>query len=164
MATSITYAMTVSGSEVLSNNVVAVANAASKTVTHTSFNTGATLTTGGSVPVTKVAYFSKALSTGSGTIDLTAVPGTDQTHDFSGLKVQVAKFENPSTNANSITVTFGASNGYLLAGSAWKAILAPGQAVMYFGNDATPDVGGSAKTIDISGTGSQALNVTLAAG
>lgn len=128
-------------------------------------STEKTLNSATTVPATKVAAFTKALSTGAATIDLTALTGTNgATVDFTGLKVQAAKFINPSTNANAITVTFGAATAYLLGGAAFKWILAPGQELLFFGNDAAPDVSASLKNIDLAGTGSQALTVVLVAG
>ncbi len=135
----------------------------SGTITIAPLNETSNLTASTSPPVTAVSSFQQA---GSGTIDLTALPDINGgvTTTFSGLKVQHAKFTNPSTNANNITVTFGASTAYLLLGSAWKFILAPGQSVLINGNNATPTVSGSLKNIDVTATGVQPLSVELAAG
>lgn len=125
-----------------------------------------TLTASSSVPVTKHAEFQKTMSGGAATIDLTALPGktADETIDGTGLKVQLAKFRNLSTNANDITITFGASNPYNLCGSAFVITLKPGQSIMFSGNEAAPDVGGGAKEIDISGTLAQVLEVQFVLG
>lgn len=164
MSVSVTYETKISTAETLETNVVA-AGSNSKTVTHTGYNSSNSLAAATTQPATKCAYFSKALSAGAATIDLTALTGTNGASvTFSGLKVQCWKFKNPSTNANSITVTFGASNAYLLGGTAFKWVLSPGQEICGYGYDATPDVSGSTKDIDISGTGSQALEVSLVAG
>jgi hypothetical protein len=130
-------------------------------------NHSATLTGSSTPPVTKVSAFQQALTAGAATIDLTSLPDEDGVAaavTFSGLKVQWAHFENPSTNANSITISEGASNGYELAGNAWTVTLDPGEQVVYLGNDTSPDVSGTTKNIDLAGTGTQALNVTLIAG
>ena len=165
MSVTLTYVASVTVDEILPTNVVAVATDAQKTVRHSSYNTTKSLNGASSPPVTQCAFFSKALSTGAATIDLTALTGTNgATVDCSGLKVQVFKAKNPSTNANQIAVTFGASNGYLLGGAAWKLTLQPGMEITVYGSDQTPDVGGSSKTIDIAGTGSQALEVSIVAG
>jgi hypothetical protein len=162
MSVAVTYGFTATTVETLATNVPA---ASSPQVTHSGYNTSGTINGTSTVPATQCAYFSKALSSGAATIDLTALTGTNgATVDLTGLKVQIARFKNPAANANSITVTFGASNPYLLGGSAWKVILAPGQQVMFFGNDAAPDVDSTHKTIDIAGTGSQALEVSIIAG
>ncbi len=125
-----------------------------------------TYTASSTIPVTKHSEGTKLLSTGAGTFDLTQLPGktADETVNGTGLKVQFAWFRNPATNANAITITFGASNPYLLKGSAFKMILQPGQSDKFFGDDATPDVGGSSKTIDIAGTGSQGLEYLIVMG
>lgn len=137
----------------------------SKSVTHSAIDldTGA-LTSSTTVPVTDVASFSKALSTGTGTIDLTALDGTEATIDGSGKKVQAVLFRNPSTNANAITIVEGAINGYALFGASFSIILQPGQQFGAYLKDAAPDIAAGDKTIDISGTGSQALDVVLVIG
>lgn len=127
-----------------------------------------TLTASTSVPATKTVSITKALSAGSATLDLTAIVDDDLgTIDLSGLKVQLLTIKNPSSNANKITITKGASNGYGLdsAGTSWTVVLDPGQQVgPFILADAAPDVGGSTKTWDLSGTGSQSLKIQLVAG
>lgn len=162
MPVTVTYQSKATVAEVLSNNVPF---ASVKTVTQSGMDTTATLKADSTPPATTCALFQKALSSGAATIDLTSLTGTNGAAvDFTGLKVQIAKFANPATNANPITVTFGASNGYLLGGTAWKAILSPGDEITFFKNDTGPDVDSTHKTIDLAGTGSQALNVELIAG
>lgn len=138
------------------------------TITVDQFNTDGTFTASTTVPVTKQAAFQKALSTGTGTIDLTAIPGdtVDETINGSGLKVQFLKLKNPTTNANKIVVTKGGSNGYGFgaAGDTWTIPLDPGHEVLLSFDDDNPDVAGGAKTIDLTGTGSQALDVQIILG
>ncbi len=139
------------------------------TVTFTGLNESGTLSGSTTPPVTKHAIFSKAMTAGAATIDLTALPGqtADETIDLSGLKVQALKFKNKSTNANKITIAKGASNGYGLnsAGDTWSITLDPNQSVgPFLLDDAAPDVGSGAKTIDISGTGTQELEIEIVAG
>jgi hypothetical protein len=43
-------------------------------------------------------------------------------------------------------------------------ILAPGQEFLFFGNEATPDVGSGAKNIDLVGTLTQGVQVVVVAG
>ena len=125
-----------------------------------------TLTASSTVPATKHAEFQKVMSGGAGTIDLTALPGktVDETINGTGLKVQTAKFRNLPTNANKITIKFGAANPYNLKGSTFTFELLPGQSDLFLGNDATPDIASGARTIDISGTGSQVLEVMIVMG
>ncbi len=128
---------------------------------------GETLNAGTTPAATKYVSMQKALSTGAASIDLTSLPdtaGNAGAVTFTGLKVLKAFLRNPSTNANSITVSFGASNPYNLFGASFVVVLAPGQSIKLHGNNATPTVGSGAKQIDLAGTGSQALDVILVAG
>lgn len=114
---------------------------------------------------TKVAAFTKALTAGAATIDLTTLVGTNGAAvNATGLKLQAAKFINPSTNANAITIEAGASTGYDIFGASGLVVLAPGQEILFFGNEATVEVSASLKDIDISGTGTQALTCVLVFG
>lgn len=166
MATTATYISGVNAVETLATNVPAVASS-NNSLQHTGYSTSKALTGTGSsgLPaVTKLAYFSKALSTGTGTIDLTSLTGTNgATVDLTGLKVCLMKFRNPSTNANTITVAKGASNGFGLttSGTTFSIPIPPGGEVTIFCDEGTPDVGGGAKTLDLTGTGSQTLECAI---
>jgi len=164
MSVEVTFGTQITVRETLETNVPG-ATSANRIVTHSVFNKAANLAAATTPPATKVAVFQKALAAGVATIDLTALVGTNGAAvDFSALKVQCVKFSNPATNANAITVTFGAANPYLLGGAAWKFILEPGMELVVFGNDKTPDVDGTHKNIDLAGTLIQALDVELVAG
>jgi len=163
MSVELTYGTQLTVKETLETNVPG-ATSANRIVTHSVMNKSANLAAGSTPPVTKVAVCQKALAAGVGTLDLTALVGTNgAVVDFSTLKVQAVKFSNPATNA-AITVTFGAANPYLLGGAAWKFILEPGMELVVYGNDKTPDVDGTHKNIDLAGTLVQALDVVLVAG
>lgn len=127
-----------------------------------------TYTASTTVPVTKVASGTKALSSGTATLDLTALPGitADETITFSGLKVQFVFLRNLSTNANKISITKGASNGYCFdAGETTQTIiLDPGACCFFRIPDSAPDVGSGKKTLDLAGTGAQVLEYILIAG
>lgn len=164
MSVAAIYSVAVQATETLETNVQA-ADANQKSIKYTGYNSSLNLNGASTPPVTKCAYFEQPLTSGAATIDLTALPGTNgATVNTTGLKVQVFKIKNKAANANPITVTFGASNAYLLGGSAWKFILQPGMEITVFGNDATPDVGSSTKTIDLAGTGAQIAEVAIIAG
>lgn len=164
MAVTSTYTSTLDILETL-GTPAADAAATAPGVLHNAWDINEALSATTTPAATKTASFQKALSGGAATIDLTALTGTNSAAvDFTGLKVQHARFQNPSTNANNITVKFGAASAYLLLGAAWSVILAPGMEVLLRGNNATPIVSGSLKNIDLSGTASQALNVQLVAG
>ncbi len=164
MSLSVTYDSTVTVEETLTGNAP-FALSAKKKVTHDQLDSSAALNAGSTPPVTTFASFQKALVDGSATIDLTSLTGTNgATVTFSGLKVQVAKFRNPITNANPITIAKGASSGYTLGGAAFSVVLQPGDEWTYKGVDTSPDVSGSVKTFDLTGTATQALDVYLVAG
>ncbi len=127
-------------------------------------NTLVTLNASSTPAVTKFIRMDKALAAAAGTIDLTAMTGANgETVDFSGLKVQVAKFKNKAGN-NPMTIKFGAANPYNLLGASWTLILPDEGEITLYLPEGTPDVAGGAKDIDIAGTGIEELEVQLFAG
>lgn len=127
------------------------------------------LTASTTPPVTKVAAYTLTLSGGTGSIDLTALPGllnASEVIDITGLKAQIFQFYAPSTNANNITLTRGASNGYGLGagGAAWTVVVPPDSSCLMKFTDTNPDVASGAKTIDCTGTGTQTVEVQVVAG
>lgn len=160
---SVVYASNITITETFS-----IADTVDNTILVNTYNQSGTLTAATDVPATKQATFALTLTAGSGSIDLTALPGLDanQTIDGTGLKVQLLLLLNPSSNANSITVASGASNGYGLdaAGTAWTETLSPGQWRMVGGNNVSPDVAAGDRILDVTGTGSQVLNVSVVLG
>lgn len=164
MATECTFRSQVDVMETLATaDVPAASTTGARNVKQADYSDETTLNASSTVPATKSALFSQALSSGTATIDLTALDGITGTVDCTGLKVQVFKIKNPVGNA-ALTVSEGASNGYELMGNAFTAILLAGQHLTFYGNDATPDVGASAKNIDLSGTGSETCEITVVAG
>lgn len=135
------------------------------TVSQNGLNEEGTLTATTTPPVTLSSAYRVTQSSGAATIDLTAFRGltANESLNATGLKLQLMKLRNLSTNTHKISVTKGASNGYGLdsAGTSWTVVLDPGQSVLFFLDDAAPDVGNTAKTIDVSGTGSEILEVQL---
>jgi hypothetical protein len=116
--------------------------------------------------VTKGTVFGKALSSGVGTIDLTALPGltAEETINGTGLKVIIMILRGKATNTGPITVTFGAANPYLLLGSGFSLKLQPGQQQDLYLLALAPTIGSGAKNLDLAGTGSEVLEVGLAMG
>lgn len=164
MSVELTYGVQVTAVETLTTNMPAAA-AGNRKITHNGYNSSANLTANSTPPVTLVAAFEKALSSGTATIDLTALVGTNgATVNGNGLKVQVIKIRGKTGNANPITIAVGASNGYQLAGADFSAAVAAGQEFVFYGNEATPDIGGSAKTLDLTGTGAQAVECIIVMG
>jgi hypothetical protein len=162
---SVAYVSKITVVETLTGDFVDPANA---TVGFNGLDAAETLTGATTTPVTKHAEDSLALTAGAATINLAALPGKtpEEVVVGTGLKVQFAKFVNPATNANKITVAKGASNGYGLcaSGDTWSHTLSPGQEVTFKGDDAAPDVASGARTIDVTGTGSQVLDYVIVMG
>lgn len=162
MAVAVTYASTLTVVETVADTYVASGD---NTLTYNGMNSSGTYNSGTATPVTKHASFQQALTTGAATIDLRALTGPNgATVDGNGLKVQFVKFRNKSTNANSMTLTFGASNPYDLFGSTFVLTLAPGQEFLAFLKEGAPDIDATNKTIDVSGTGSQILECEIVMG
>jgi hypothetical protein len=160
MGVTATIASTMATIETLTDGGIATSN---NTVTHNRYDQSHALNSGTSVPITKCAFFLGALDTGAATIDLTALVSTNAAViSASGLKVQGFRVKN--LGANAMTFEVGDSNGYELAGAAFSVTLAQGQHFQFFGNDAAPDVSGTAKTIDVSGTGSQTFECSILVG
>lgn len=162
---SATFAMQLTVVETFTGVYISTAD---NTTTHNGLNAADTLNASSTVPATKVASFDVTMSGGTGSIDLSALPGltADETVVGTGLKAQAWIFKNKTTNANSITVAKGASNGYGInaAGTTWSMPISPGQSFMILGNDASPDVAGGAKVIDVTGTLAQVLQVIVLLG
>ena len=126
----------------------------------------ATLSPTSTVPATKVFKDQVSLSGNAATLDLTALVRDNLPNvDGTGLKVQLFVFHNKSTNANTMTIVDGATNGYDIFGSAAGSVTVPiGGTVMFFGNDKLDDIASADKTIDVSGTGSQTFEVHIVMG
>jgi archaellin len=121
------------------------------------------LTSTSTPAATKCSYNTLSLTAGAKTIDLTSIPTvTSATDTMTGLKVQLCKIKN--NGANAMTFTFGASNGYLLLGTAWKIILPAGAEVMFNGNNGAAAIDGTHKTIDVSGTGTDSFDFAVICG
>lgn len=146
-----------------------VDDATASTVTHDAYSSSQTLTSSSTPAVTACNAFEKALSSGTGIIDLTALPSTGQAvsgltpgvFDRSGLRVQAIKVVAPAENSGPLTLTYGAATPYLLFGSGWKIILNPGEEFEWKGYGVAPVISSSYKHIDLSGTGTDVLKVLL---
>lgn len=132
------------------------------------YDTEAQFTADSAVPATKHSEQLLALVSGSATIDLTSLPsyGVAAQVTFNGLKVQIAKFKTPTTNTADIVVTRGASNGYGhgAAGGTFTWRIPPGSEISFRVPDLNPDVDGTHKIWDVTGTGTESVMVELVAG
>jgi hypothetical protein len=98
------------------------------------------------------------LSGGAATIDLTALTGADSaTKNFDGKK-----------SAGAFTIAKGASNGYTGFGANFSVTLpanaSGGAWFMFYDAGGGTAVSGTVKTLDVSGTGAQVLEVIVVAG
>lgn len=165
MSVSSTLTMKIETVETLESTTDPFVLSSAKSTTTNGLNLATTINSGTGVPATKQAFKQLAMTAGAATIDLRNLVGVNGgAQDGNGLKVQAIIFRGKSDNANPITVAYGASNGYALLGSSFTFDLKPGQMLMAFLNEAAPDINSSAKTIDISGTGSQVLEYQLVMG
>jgi len=163
MSVSVSYNASVSTTETIDTNIPAV-ESAKAIITHDQYNTTASLTSATTVPVTKAVYFSQALTAGAATVDLTALVGVNNIAvDGTGLKVQVLKFKNPAGNA-AMTLDVGASNGYTLGGAAFQITLDAGQEMLFYGNEAEADISSTVKTFDLTGTATEACELSIVMG
>ena len=160
------YKSTVTVVETLDSGDAPAAATANRIVTHDGYNTALTLHASTTPPITKVAAFSQALTSGTATIDLTSLDGTVGTVTGAGLKLQVLKLKAPTTNTGTLTATKGGTHGYGLdsAGATWTVPLAPGQEFLFYGDDDPPDISSTVKNIDLSGTGTESLEVMIVVG
>lgn len=160
------YALKVSATETFDTTVASNEGLApAQNVLHSAFNINGTLDAASGVPATTVVSFTQALGAGTATIDLTSLVGTNGSAvDLSGLKIQLLMIKAPAVNANVISVEPGAANGYDFFGANMLVELAAGQQVLFFGNDAAPDVAGADLSFDLIGTGAQELDFIIVAG
>lgn len=163
MSVSVTYTSNLTVVETLAANVAAMSD---RSVTHSLFNTQLSAQNAqSSPPAVLVASFEQAMADGSATIDLTALTGTNgAVVSGTGLRVQYMKLINKSSNANSITIAKGASDGYDGFGGDFSVTLAPGAEMLLRTKDAGGDIGSSNKTLDVSGVGSQVLQAIIVMG
>jgi len=167
MSVALTYRTILTALETLTAGVPDVVAAAAQ-ITHDQFNASYTLNSGTTIPITQVSSQALALIAGSATIDLTNLPGTNgAVINGTGLQVRAIKLSNAVGNA-AMTIAQGAANPYLLWGSGFQLILPaptvnPSEIVSFF-DSAAPVIGSGAKTLLITGTGTQVLNVQILLG
>lgn len=151
--------------ETLDTNVVA-SGAGKHDITHEGFSVSSlkmdSTTTGN--PVTKCAFFEKPLVAGAGSVDLTALLGTNGAIVVgTGLKVQAVIFKNKEAQSP-IAITEGAANGHALLGAAFLMTLRAKQLVLAYLADDGPDVAAADKIWDLAGTGTDALQIGVVLG
>ena len=162
MGVTLTYASTATITETLDANTESASDENRKII-HSAFNESGILSAASTPPVTKAACFVQALTAGTATIDLTALTGTNGASvDGTTLKVQYFRMKN--LGANPMSITFGGSDPYNLAGADFKMTLEQNQNFEHFGNNATPDIAAGAKNLDLAGTTTQTCEITIVMG
>ena len=82
------------------------------------------------------------------TVDLTSLTNTlGESLDLTGDRIVAAKFKSRLTNAGTITIEPGTSNGYDLFGANFKVILEPGQSLLYKADTMLSAVSATDKTL-----------------
>lgn len=167
MSVTVTWANEVTVKETLSTGVTGASN---PIINHNAFNAPksgeseiSTLTASTTPAAAKVAEGNLALTAGAYTIDLTNLTGTNGASvTFNGLTVRNILIRNKG--AASMTFAKGASNGYPGFGSSFSVTIPPGGVMSIYNHTLSSAVGGSAKTIDVTGTGTQTFDIIVTAG
>lgn len=137
---------------------------ASSTLLHNGYDINRSLTGVTSENVTKAAYQTVAMTAGAATIDFTSLLLNAVAVTLTGLKPRAILVTALAANAGNVTVVKGASNGYDGMGSAFSVVLEPGQSFAFDFFTAGNAVGGSNKTLDISGTLTDGVRLSIVAG
>ena len=124
-----------------------------------SMNAGWTLVDNAAATI--VPSYTVSMTSGAATIDLTGC-GLSGTVNLTGKKLTKLVLTAPSTNANAVTVATGGTNGYAVT-SAFSQVLAAGESITVDLTSVAPTVASGAKTLDVTGTGAQAVKVYIEA-
>lgn len=165
MATTATFEIKGVASETLD---LSLDNVTDPDVQHANFGNGPLSLGASSTPVVTEVYSDQlALTAGTVTIDLTALPrGNLPNLDLTGLKVQAIKFFAASANTAAITIADGATNGYNVLGDAsGQVTLGAGGEVGFFCSEFLDDVATADATIDVTSSDVDAIfDVLILAG
>ena len=162
MATTPKTAYITSNLEVLEQ--LSLATLSDKSVTH-QLKDELVLTSSSTPDFEKVWSARQLLTAGAATIDLKALTDPEgNTITTEGKKIRAIKIKALSTNANALTISEGASNGYELFGNAFTIALEAGDHFLaYLGTNA-PDISDTTKNIDLAGTGTQGIDIIIVIG
>lgn len=140
-------------------------NATRNSVTFDGQSEKSALTASTTPNVTVHAVGTKTLVAGAVTLDLRTLTGLNGVAvDLNGLKPRMIVFENPSTNANPVTIVFGSATPYTGLGAAFNLTLPVATKAAFLLGTAGVAVSATVKFLDITGTGSQVLNYEIVAG
>lgn len=150
--------------ETLSATAAPFAATGAAKVTHSALNVSKVLdaNSAAGTNVTKVVHGTITLTAGAATLNLASVHGTEGTEDLTGLKIRTVQFMAKAANANPITIAKGAANGYTGLGAAFSLTLDPAKSVGLEANATA--VAAGVRTLDVSGTGTQAVDFIITAG
>lgn len=158
--------------KVITDETITAVGVSNPVLTHNEFKVdGVTLDSSTTPAISRVVSFTLTLSGGTGTIDLTALTGSNGVAvDLTGLKIQGIFIEPASTNAGVGTFVTGSTNGHNLGGSATFEItvgkgatgLSTGYAQTW--NEDGQDVASADADIDVSGGTTDAFDITIIAG
>ena len=155
MSLAVAYTSGLTVTEVLAD---ADLNASGRTLTHSANSTSGSFNSASTPPVTTRARMNYTMVSGSGSIDLRALIGSNGAAvDGNGLRAQFVKLTALGTNANAITISKGVSSGYDGLGAAFSISLMPGAELLVRLVDGGSDIGSSNKTLDLAGIGSQGI-------
>lgn len=143
---------------------VPFADAGKGTITHSLLNNTKTLDANSPAGsnVTQTGQGAVNMTAGAATLNLAACPGTVGVVDMTGLKLRSVHIRAKATNVNNITIAKGAANGYTGLGAAFNVTLAPGKSIL-LEPDATA-VAAGVRTLDITGSGTQGIEILITAG
>ena len=168
MSVELTYIANLTAKETLETNMPA-ASATKAVVTHDAWNTTHTSTTLGAltpaIATTKVAAFDQALTAGAATIDLENLVGTNGAAVVgTGLRIQAMKLRGATANADPVTITQGAANGYDGFGASFSITLEPDAEVLILTQDAGANISATNSDLDVSGPGTEEIEVEIILG
>lgn len=154
--------MSLTVSETVTSPDAAAANA---TVKHDQFNVSKTANSSAPYSVTLTASQEIALVAGAKTIDLTALIGTN----LGAVSLDTKKpiwllIKNKSTNVGGpMTFAKGASNGYTGLGASFSIQIPIGGSILIDLNTGTTTVSSTVKNIDVSGSGTDVIQLCVLA-
>ncbi len=131
---------------------------------HSGYDVNRTMDASTTPDNTAAAYQTFAMSGGLKTIDLTNLLLDAAVVNLNLKKPRALLMTALATNAGTTTIVKGASNGYDGLGAAFSIALEPGMSVAVDFSTQGNAVGASNKTLDMSGTGTDAVRFSVCAG
>ena len=159
MSISVSYTSNLTTTETLSDSNI---SATSKTVSFDGANGSGISTASSTAPCTMRGGGKLTLSSGAGSIDLTAIPGVNGTlQDGTGLKVQFVKLKN--LGESQMWIYDDITNGYQLHGGGYDRLPVGGESLHKY-SDGLADIDGTHKIIGVEGSGSDQLQYEIVMG